>query len=103
MNLKDEFKCMVGAYYGVREIDEYDLKVYVLKDIENYIKDFLSITPIPNFDYYKEAEIIENKLSLKTKLQDALIILHRMNASMELILIIKRKLRNIKDNDLKKI
>ena len=36
MDLKDEFKYLVGGYYGIREMDEYDLKIYVLKDIENY-------------------------------------------------------------------
>ena len=34
MTLKDEFKYLVGGYYGIMEMDEYDLKVYVLKDIE---------------------------------------------------------------------
>lgn len=100
MNLKDEFKCMIGAYYGVRSMDEYDLKVYVLKDIENYIKDFISNNNIDNYNYEEKAEIINKELSLKIKLQDSLIILQRMDASMELILLIKRKLRQIKDEEL---
>lgn len=100
MNLKDEFKCMIGAYYGVRSMDEYDLKVYVLKDIENYIKDFINNNNIDNYNYEEKAEIINKELSLKTKLQDSLIILQRMDASMELILLIKRKLRQIKDEEL---
>ncbi len=100
MNLKDEFKCMIGAYYGVRSMDEYDLKVYVLKDIENYIKDFISNNNINDYNYEEESEIINKELSLKTKLQDSLIILQRMDASMELILLIKRKLRQIKDEEL---
>src|SRR5574344_1853343 len=100
MNLKDEFKCMIGAYYGVRSMGEYDLKVYVLKDIENYIKDFISNNNINDYNYEEKAEIINKELSLKTKLQDSLIILQRMDASMELILLIKRKLRQIKDEEL---
>ena len=27
MTLQDEFKYLVGGYYGVAEMDEYDLKV----------------------------------------------------------------------------
>ena len=38
MDLKDQYKYFVSAYYGIREMDEYDLKVYVLKDVENFIK-----------------------------------------------------------------
>ena len=56
MKLEDEFKYLVGGYYGVMEMDEYDLKVYVLKDIENYIRAFINENPIPEFDYKKEAE-----------------------------------------------
>ena len=48
VTLKDEFKYLVGGYYGVMEMDEYDLKVYVLKDIENYIRDFIKENPISN-------------------------------------------------------
>ena len=39
MNLEDEFNYLVGGYFGVREMDNYDLKVYVLEDIENYINE----------------------------------------------------------------
>ncbi len=41
MKLEDQFKLLVGGYYGVRSLDEYDLKVYILKDIENYIRNFI--------------------------------------------------------------
>ena len=35
MTLEDQFKYFVSAYYGIIEMDDYDLKVYILKDIEN--------------------------------------------------------------------
>ena len=38
MELLDVYKYLIGGYYGVSLIDEYDLKVYVLKDIENILK-----------------------------------------------------------------
>ena len=38
MVLDDTFRYLVGAYYGICEMDEYDLKEYVLKDIEDFNK-----------------------------------------------------------------
>ena len=96
MQIRDQFKYLVGGYYGVNLIDEYPLKVYILKDIENYIKDFLKINPIENFDYQKEALEIQDKMSSKTKLQDALIVLQKINAPMELVFIIKKRLKNFR-------
>ncbi len=94
MQLKDQFQYLVGGYYGVEYIDEYPLKLYVLKEIENYIKDFIKENSIIEMDYQKEAEEIKNRLSEKTKLQDALLVLQQLNAPMELILLIKKRLKN---------
>ncbi len=94
MQLQDTFKYLVGGYYGVNLIDEYPLKVYILKDIENYIKDFLKDNPINDFDYQKEASNIKDNMSIKTKLQDALIVLQMINAPMELVFIIKKRLKS---------
>ena len=32
--LKDQFNYLVGGYFGIREMDEYELKVYILKEVE---------------------------------------------------------------------
>lgn len=98
MNLKDTYKYLVGAYYGIAEMDNYDLKEYVLKDIENYIKDFIKQNPIKDFNYRQEATLINDELSLKTKLQDSLIVLPKVNASMELILLVKARLKEIRED-----
>ena len=90
---------MVGAYYGVKTMDRYDLKEYVLKDIENYIRDFISVNPIDNFDYVNEVELVNKNASLITKLQDSLIILPRINADLDLILMIKSKIRDLKKEE----
>ena len=102
MELEDQFKYLVGAYYGVRTMDEYDLKVYILKDIENYIKNIIEINPIENYNYKEIAEKIELELSLKTKLQDSLLVLPKINAPMELVLLVKAKLRKINEEELSK-
>ena len=93
MDLKDQFRYLVGGYFGIQYIDEYDLKVYVLKDIENYIKDFVKINPIDDFDYEKEALLVKNKVSERVKLQDALIVLNKINASMDLVFLVKKRLK----------
>ena len=95
MDLKDQYKYFVSAYYGVREMDEYDLKVYVLKDIENYIKDFIIVNPIPNYEYKKIAEEVEQTNPLKTKLQDSLIVLNKINGPIELILLVKKRIKKL--------
>lgn len=93
--LKDQFKYLVGGYFGIREIDEYELKVYILKEVEDYITGFVLKNPIANFNYRQEALQIEENMSLKTKLQDALIVLHKINAPMEIIFIVKSRLKSI--------
>lgn len=95
MDLKDQFKYLVGGYYGITYMDDYPLKVYVLKDIENYIKDFIEINPIDNFNYKEEALKYEEELSEITKLQDALLVLNKINASMELVLLVKKRLKKL--------
>lgn len=100
MNLKDIFRYMVGAYYGISEMDEYDLKEYVLKDIEDYITQFFSENPINDFDYIEEAGEVEKNRDLKTKLQDSLVVLPKVNASTELILLVKARLKKIREEEI---
>ena len=102
MSVKDTYKYLVGAYYGIAEMDNYELREYVLQDIKNYIDDFIRQNPIDNFDYEKEAELINKELSLKTKLQDSLLVLPKVDASMELILLVKQKLKELKEEELNK-
>ncbi len=100
MDLKDTYRYLVGAYYGISEMDEYDLKEYVLKDIEDYIKSFIKDNPISDFDYSKEAGLVFEQKSLKTKLQDSLVVLPKVNASTELILLVKSRLKKIREEEL---
>ena len=55
--LIDTYRYICGAYYGICEMDEYSLKEYILKDIDEYIKTFIELNPIPNFDYDSEMYI----------------------------------------------
>ncbi len=95
MELENQFRYLVGGYYGVSLIDEYPLKEYILKDIEEYIRAVVQENPIKDFDYLEEAKKVKEKLSDKTKLQDALIVLNLMKGPMDLVLMIKARLKNL--------
>ena len=93
MELENTFRYLVGGYYGVSLMDEYPLKEYMLKDIENYIRDFVEQNPIPNFSYKEEAMKVKDKTSDKRKLQDALLVLNKIDGPMDLVFLIKDKLK----------
>lgn len=93
MELENQFRYLVGGYYGVRLMDEYPLKEYILKDIENYIRDVIEVNPIENFNYREEANNVRDTVSDKVKLQDALLVLNLMNGPMDLVFMIKDRLK----------
>lgn len=95
MELEDQFRCLVGGYYGIASLDDYDLKLYVLKDIEEYIRDFIKANPIDCFDYNAEAKKVLDNVSDTIKLQDALIVLHKIDTPMELVLLVKSHLKEL--------
>ena len=97
MSFLDEYKILVGGYFGVMEMDEYVLKEYVLHDIELYIKEFISKESYSDINYQEVAEELKDKLSLKRKLQDSLLTLRRINGPFELEHMIKLKLESLKE------
>ncbi len=98
MDLKDTFCTYIGAYYGMMEMDNYDLKEYVLYDLQQYILNFVSSNS-NLYDYQKLAEEVEKK-SLKNKLQDCLFVLPKINVSMELIFLIQSRIREIREQEI---
>ena len=93
MDLVDQLRYLIGGYYGVSLMDEYSLKEFVLKDIENYINDFREINNIDDDTYNKEFEDVKDNVSERVKLQDALLVLNKINGSMDLVFLIKNKLK----------
>ena len=91
--LINQFRYLVGGYYGVCLVDEYTVKEFILQDIKNYIKDFIEVNPIDNFDYLGEALAVKDKLSDKVKLQDALIVVNKINGPMDLVFLIMKRLK----------
>ncbi|MBR1717693.1 MAG: hypothetical protein IJ715_00320 [Bacilli bacterium] len=93
MTINEEYRLYLGAYYGVQAMDSYELKVYILKEIDDYIKNFLKMNSIDNIE--EEITYVKDNVDLKTKLQDSLILLNKINAPMELILLIKKRLKEL--------
>ena len=94
--LKDQFRYLVGGYYGVSLMDEYPLKEYVLQDIKEYIENFITVNPINDFNYKEEAMLVKDNVNDRVKLQDALIVLNSINGSMDLVFMIKKRLKKYK-------
>ena len=95
MELENTFRYLVGGYYGVSLMDEYPLKEFALKDIENYIREFVENNPISNFNYKEEALKVKESVSERVKLQDALLVLNKMNGPMDLVILIKQRLKQM--------
>ncbi len=96
MTTLDEFKILVGGYFGVQEMDSYLLKEYVLRDIEVYIKNFVAEQNLDVSKLQIEVDKISQELDLKRKLQDSLLTLHKINGPFELEHMIKLRLQEIK-------
>lgn len=98
MSLEETFASYVGAYFGVREMDDYPLKEYVLHDLEIYIEEFVKNNPLVGKDWQEKVLDINDHVSLKTKLHDALLVLPKIHVSLELILLIKERIRELKES-----
>lgn len=98
MQYDDHFKYLVGGYYGIKMMDNYSSKLYILKDIEKYIRRYVELSN-PEYNYREVAEDIEKNETLKTKLQDSLILLNEINGPMELVILIKQKIKEIRFNE----
>jgi hypothetical protein len=95
MSLEEEFRYLVSGYYFIESMDEYNLKVYVLKDVEDYIKRFVANNYVNGLDYKGIASEIEQNQNLITKLQDSLLTLSKVSSTLELKLLINQKIRRL--------
>jgi len=100
MKIIDQYRCLVSGYFGIRELDEYQLKEYLLQIIEEYIKSFVETNEISNINYLEEAAVINNTTPIKRKLQDSLLVLNRIDASIEVILLVKKKIKELDEMDI---
>ena len=96
----DTYRYLIGAYYGIAEMDEYEIKEFVLKEIKEYIDDFCKVNNLTKEEIEKNREDVSENVSIKTKLQDALIVLPKINAPVELTLLVKERLKKIREEEL---
>ena len=99
MPFDDPYKYMISGYYGIEALDEYVDKQYLLNKIKKHISSYLDNNRIEDFDYDKLNLDIENNVSLVDKLQDALILLNDIDGPMELRIIIKQKISDLKNDE----
>lgn len=93
MDKSDELKMLYGAYYGIIEMDSYKTKEFVLQKIKLLINNFIEENNINNYD---EIKILAEKQPLITRLQDSLYVLKDLDESLELILLVKEKVNELK-------
>lgn len=96
MNTYNELKMLYGAYLGVSDMDEYKTKEYVLSDLRKLIDEYIERY---NMYYHDEVEEDAKKQTRITNLQDSLLVLKRMDAPLELSLLIKEKIRELKNEE----
>ena len=98
MEFDDPYKYMMSGYYGIELLDEYKDKQYLMKSIRDYISSYLEDNRVPGFDYEELNRQIEKNNSEIDKLQDALLLLNDMNGPMEVSIIIRQKISDLKKN-----
>ena len=99
MDLENTYRYLIAGYYGVAMMDDYPLKEYMLLEIDKYIDDFINTNSFKNFDFTKEREKIKDTYSDRVKLQDSLLLLQLMEAPMDLVLLVKAKLKELGKRD----
>ena len=73
-------------------MDEYSLKAYVLKHLENFGNSYIQGK---NINSEEIRNFVSTKVPKKVKLQDALYILNELDEDKELLHLIKKKIREI--------
>ena len=93
MNLEDTYKMLYSGYLGISEMDEYTSKEYILKEVDDYIKDYINQYSL-KLNFEKINDLLE-KQDLVRKLQDAIIVLNMIKGPLELTLLIRTKLKEL--------
>ena len=93
MSLEETYRMLYSGYLGVSEMEEYKSKEFVLKDIADYIDNYISTYNL-SLDFDKIKEELE-KQEIYRKLQDAILVLNMIDAPLELTLLIRLKLKEL--------
>ena len=93
MTLEDTYRLLYSGYLGIREMDEYTSKEYILKEVSDYIDDFKNQYKLGL--NYQEINDELDKQDLVRKLQDSLLVLNMIDGPLELKLLIRKKLKEL--------
>ena len=93
MTLEDTYRMLYSGYLGISEMDEYTSKEYILKEVSDYINEYINSYHLSlNFQQIKD-EL--DRQDLIRKLQDAIIVLNMIKGPLELTLLIRKKLKEL--------
>ena len=93
MTLEETYRMLYSGYLGVSEMDEYTSKEFILKEIMDYIKDYINTYNLKiDFD---SINLELEKQDLIRKLQDSILVLNMIDGPLELKLLIRGKLKEL--------
>jgi hypothetical protein len=93
-NKLEYYQMLINTYDAMRELDEYSLQAYLIKEVSDYLNDF----KINNMITLKEEQDTLKRCAnepLRIKYIDSLVILKDINNSKELRFLIKKKIRDL--------
>ena len=93
MTLEETYRLLYGGLLGIREMDEYTSKEYILKEVEDYIEEFKKQYNL-GLNYQEINDELE-KIELFRKLQDSILVLNMIDGPLELKLLIRKKLKEL--------
>ena len=93
MTLEDSYRLLYSGYLGIREMDEYTSKEYILKQVLDYIDDFKNQYKLGL--NYQEINDELDKQDLVRKLQDSILVLNMIDGPLELKLLIRKKIKEL--------
>ncbi len=96
MDVLDRYRLLIGAYYGIRSLDAYPRRLYILSDLEKYIRGFVEANRKEDIAFEEEADKVLREVPLKTKLQDSLIVLNELDGPIDLVLMIKLMVKEMR-------
>ncbi len=94
MSILDTLRTLISGYLGIGEMDEYTSKEYILKEVSDYINEYMTENGLDESVYIEEKNNLE-KLSLDRKLQDSILVLNMIDGPIDLKLLIRNKLSEL--------
>ena len=92
----DDIKYMVSGYLGIKSLDDYERKVYILRDARKFKDAYVEDRELADVEFDQYCDYIDKEYTYLEHLQDALLLINSMNGPVDLILLIKPKIAKLK-------